>query len=88
MPKILTAAWAALLRLVNPDVDAIIASFLKAQSKLGKYIERELQQTEAETQAIEDAYAAAARLLTSRDARNEAINRAYRVIHRLDQLTV
>lgn len=76
----ITRAWNALVKLVRPDVDAIIAVFLKAQVKLQGYIERELQQTEAETQAI-------AALITSREARNAAIDRAYRLIHRMDGLT-
>lgn len=77
----LTAAWAALVRLVRPDVDAIISAFVKAQTKLGKLVEREEAALESEARAIEA-------LLISRTDRNSVINRAYRIIHSLDVLTV
>lgn len=80
MTNPITRAWDALVKLVRPDVDAIIETFVKAQRKLESLIERELQATEAETNAISS-------LITSRDARNQVINRAYRVIHKLDVLT-
>ena len=75
----LTAAWAALVRLVRPDVDAIISAFVKAQSKLSKLVEREEAALAAEARTIEA-------LLISRTDRNSVINRAYRVIHKLDEL--
>lgn len=80
MTNPITQAWDAIRLFLKPDVDAIIATFVKAQSKLEALIERELAQTEAETNAIVS-------LITSRDARNAAIDRAYRVIHKLDALT-
>jgi hypothetical protein len=78
--NIITRAWNALVKLVRPDVDAIIAGFLKAQRKLDAFIKREEAKLEAETNAI-------AALDQSRVARNSIINRAYRIIHNLDGLT-
>lgn len=78
--NLITKLWDALVRLVRPDVDAIISTFLKAQRKLDGFITREEAKLEAEARAIEA-------LFTSKTARNEAINRAYRVIHNLTGLT-
>jgi hypothetical protein len=75
----ITKAWSATVAFVRPDVDAIIAKFLKAQSKLDAFIKREEASLAAETKALE---AIAARRVT----RNATINRAYRIIHNLDTL--
>lgn len=72
-------AWNALVKLVRPDVDAIIAGFLKAQSKLDSFIKREEAILAKETAAIEA-------LITSRVRRNRIVDRAYRIIHNLDGL--
>jgi hypothetical protein len=77
--NIITQSWNALVKLVRPDVDAIIAGFLKAQSKLDGFISRETAKLEAETKAI-------VALTESRVARNATIDRAYRIIHNLDGL--
>lgn len=76
----ITKAWAALVSRVVPDMDAIIAAFLKVQSKLDAYIKREEAKLANETKAI-------AAAVERQATRNTAINRAYRVIHRLDELT-
>lgn len=72
--------WNTLVRLLRPDVDSIISSFLKAQRKLEGFI------TQQETILEREAEAAAA-LIKSRMARNETINRAYRIINNIDGLT-
>jgi hypothetical protein len=79
MTNLLTAAWAALVRLVRPDVDAIIAAFIKAQSKLEALANKELDALAAEAQQVEA-------LLARRVERNAIVNRAYRIIHNIDGL--
>lgn len=73
-------AWNALVRLVRPDVDAIISTFLKAQSKLGKFID-------AQEAALAKEAAAIDALIQRNTVRNAAVNRAYRIIHNLDKVT-
>jgi len=75
-----TEAWNRLVRLVRPDVDAIIAAFLKTQTKLEAYIAREETKLAAEARAIEA-------MLAQKALRNSTINRAYRLVHRFTELT-
>lgn len=75
----ITKAWNAVVAFVRPDVDAIIARFLKVQSKLEGFIKAEEAQLAAEARALE---ALAAKKL----ARNATIDRAYRIIHNLDTI--
>lgn len=75
----LTAAWDRLVRLVRPDVDAIINGFLKAQSKLEGFIDREKA-------ILEKEWSTAMSLIDSTSKRDATIDRAYRIIHNLDQL--
>lgn len=79
MDKII-AAWDALVRLVRPDVDAIISTFLKAQAKLETFIDLQVAALAKEAEAE-------AAILAARLRRNTAIDRAYRVIHSLDGIT-
>lgn len=81
MTNIITKAWDAfVVRVLIPDMDAIIRAFLKVQSKLVAFIEREEAKLANEAKAI-------AAAVERQALRNTTINRAYRVIHRLDQLT-
>jgi hypothetical protein len=73
----ITQAWGAFVRLIRPDVDAIISSFLKAQSKLDLFIKREEAKLAKEAASIEA-------LITSQVRRNRVVDRAYRIIHNLD----
>lgn len=73
-------AWDAFVRMVRPDVDAIITTFLKAQRKLETLIEREIAALTKEAAAVEA-------LIERRVVRNSIIDRAYRVVHNLDKLT-
>jgi hypothetical protein len=76
----LNKLMALIVRLIRPDVDAIIAAFVKSQRKLEAFVNRELAAIEAETGQIDA-------LFKSRSHRNFAVDRAYRVIDRLDKLT-
>lgn len=76
----ITKAWNAVVRFVRPDVDAIIAAFLKVQPKLEAYIKREEAKLEAEAKAI-------AAAVVRKAERNSTINRAYRLVHRFTELT-
>ena len=67
-------------RLFATDVDAIISTFLKAQDKLTALIERETAIMAQETAQMDA-------LFQNRLTRNHIIDRAYRVIHKLDGLT-
>lgn len=78
MTKLL-ALIRAVLRIYYPDVDTIIANFAKTQAKLEALIGRE-------SAALAKGAQAEAAILIERARRNTAINRAYRVIHRLDEL--
>jgi len=64
---------------VIADLDAIIGSFIKAQAKLEKFIDRESEKLANETVAI-------VQLQKQAVARNLVIDRAYRVVHKLDTL--
>ena len=70
----------AIVRFLRPDVDAIIATFVKAQNKLQAFIDREEVKLASGARVI-------AAFTEQQVVGNSAVNRAYRVIHRLDQLT-
>ena len=70
----------AVVRFLRPDVDAIIATFIKAQKKLETFIDREDAKLASGAKAIVS-------LTQQQLYGNSVVNRAYRVIHRLDQLT-
>lgn len=72
-------AWNRIVAYFRPDVDAIITKFLKSVSKLEGFIKAESAKLEAEAKALEA-------LAQSKVQRNAQIDRAYRIIHNLDQL--
>lgn len=75
----ITKAWNAVVGFVRRDVDAIIADFLRVQSKLDGFIK-------AEESKLASEYAAIEALIVRKEERNATINRAYRIIHSLDEL--
>jgi hypothetical protein len=79
MKHYLTEAWSTVRAIFQPDVDTIIRSFLKAQDKLEKLINRELLSVEAETRAL----IALEALRAEREAR---IARSQRIIGNLKTL--
>lgn len=70
---------AAITRVFRPDLDTIVSGFVKASDKLMAYIDRETDALESDTSTI-------AYLTTQAAKRNANINRAYRVVHKLDTL--
>lgn len=66
-------------RVFRPDLDTIVSGFVKASDKLMAYIDRETDALDSDTSTIAYLTAQAAK-------RNENINRAYRVVHKLDTL--
>lgn len=70
---------AAIRAFFKPELDDILGVFNKAQAKLETFIQKELDKMVSETAAIEA-------LTASRETRNSLVDRAYRAIHKLDQL--
>jgi len=69
-----------ILGLIQPDLNTIVGTFTKAEKALEKLIARETDALERETIAIEA-------LRASRSSRNMTIDRSYRVLNNINQLT-
>lgn len=67
-------------RLFRPDVDSIIAAFVKAQTKLEKLVDRERAQLASGSLQMDA-------LFQAQMDGNRRVDRAYRLIHNLDRLT-